>query len=104
MVYVIRLREQGSLWLHGLQIKPLPLHLDMSVDAISLSLFANRVAAICEEMGAVLRRSSFSPNIRERLDYSCAIFGVIPLNVGGLTKRGLEKWSLRHSLARSRFV
>ncbi len=42
--------------------------------AIDLSLFANRLAAICEEMGASLRRAAFSPNIKDRLDYSCALF------------------------------
>jgi N-methylhydantoinase B len=44
------------------------------VDAISLSIFANRIDAICGEMGATLQKSAFSPNIRDRLDYSCAIF------------------------------
>jgi N-methylhydantoinase B len=44
------------------------------VDAISLSLFSSRLEAICDEMGAVLRNTAFSPNIRDRLDYSCAIF------------------------------
>ena len=43
-------------------------------DAVELSLFASRVAAICEEMGALLGRVAFSPNIRDRLDYSCALF------------------------------
>ena len=44
------------------------------MDAISLSIFANRIDAICSEMGVTLQRSAFSPNIRDRLDYSCAIF------------------------------
>jgi len=44
------------------------------MDAIQLSLFSSRVAAVCDEMGAVLRRAAFSPNIRDRLDYSCAVF------------------------------
>ena len=44
------------------------------MDAIRLSIFANRVDAICGEMGATLQKSAFSPNIRDRLDYSCAIF------------------------------
>ena len=44
------------------------------MDAIELSLFASRIEAVCEEMGAVLRRAAFSPNIRDRLDYSCALF------------------------------
>ena len=44
------------------------------MNAISLSIFANRIDAICEEMGVTLQRAAFSPNIRDRLDYSCAIF------------------------------
>lgn len=44
------------------------------MDAIRLSIFANRINAICEEMGATLQKSAFSPNIRDRLDYSCAVF------------------------------
>ena len=43
-------------------------------DPVELSLFASRVSAICEEMGAMLGRVAFSPNIRDRLDYSCALF------------------------------
>ena len=45
-----------------------------SVDAIALSLFAARLQAVCEEMGACLRRAALSPNIKDRLDYSCAVF------------------------------
>jgi len=44
------------------------------MNPIELSLFASRIEAVCEEMGAVLRRSAFSPNIRDRLDFSCAVF------------------------------
>jgi N-methylhydantoinase B len=43
-------------------------------NSVDLSLFASRIAAICEEMGALLGRVAFSPNIRDRLDYSCALF------------------------------
>ena len=46
----------------------------MAVDAISLEVFKNLFAAVAEEMGVTLRRASFSPNIRERLDFSCAVF------------------------------
>jgi len=45
-----------------------------SMDSIELSLFSNRINSVCEEMGAVLRCSAFSPNIKDRLDFSCAIF------------------------------
>lgn len=44
------------------------------MDAVRISVFSSRVAAICDEMGAVLRRTAFSPNIRDRLDFSCALF------------------------------
>lgn len=44
------------------------------MDPVALSLFSNRLEAVCEEMGAVLKRTAFSPNIKDRLDFSCAIF------------------------------
>ena len=46
----------------------------MTVDAISLAVFKSLYASVAEEMGVTLRRASFSPNIKERLDYSCAVF------------------------------
>ncbi|TDX99348.1 hydantoinase B/oxoprolinase family protein [Thiohalophilus thiocyanatoxydans] len=44
------------------------------MDAVDLSIFSSRLDAVCDEMGAVLQRAAFSPNIRDRLDFSCAIF------------------------------
>lgn len=44
------------------------------LDAIALEVFRHLFAALAEEMGAALRRASFSPNIKERRDYSCALF------------------------------
>ena len=44
------------------------------MNAVELSLFAHRLNAFCEEMGAVLKRSALSPNIKDREDYSCALF------------------------------
>lgn len=44
------------------------------MNAIELKLFASRVSALCDEMGLVLRRAAFSPNIKDRLDFSCALF------------------------------
>lgn len=44
------------------------------MNPIELNLFVSRVAAICDEMGVVLRRTAFSPNIKDRLDFSCALF------------------------------
>lgn len=63
-------------------------------ELIELRVFESRVAAICETMGAVLRRSAFSPNIRDRLDFSCALFSAdgrllsqathIPVHLGSM--------------------
>ncbi len=46
----------------------------MSVNPILMQVFKNRFAAIAEEMGVTLNRTAFSPNIKERRDFSCAIF------------------------------
>jgi N-methylhydantoinase B len=43
-------------------------------DPVELEVFKNLYHSIAEEMGAALRRSSISPNIKERRDYSCAVF------------------------------
>ncbi|NIR44695.1 MAG: hydantoinase B/oxoprolinase family protein [Gemmatimonadetes bacterium] len=43
------------------------------LDAIRLEVYRSLLQAIAEEMGAALRRSAYSPNIKERRDYSCAI-------------------------------
>src|SRR5436190_19327039 len=43
-------------------------------DPVELEIFRELFHSIAEEMGATLRRSAFSPNIRERRDYSCAVF------------------------------
>lgn len=46
----------------------------MPRDPIELEVFKNLYHSIAEEMGAALRRTAFSPNIKERRDYSCAVF------------------------------
>ena len=46
----------------------------MDVDPVELMIFKSVVQSAAEEMGAALRRTSFSPNIKERRDYSCAVF------------------------------
>ena len=45
------------------------------MNTIELSLFSSRLTAVCDEMGAVLQRAAFSTNIKDRLDFSCAVFG-----------------------------
>ena len=44
------------------------------MDAVSLEIFKGLLSSVAEEMGAALGRSGFSANIKERRDYSCAVF------------------------------
>ena len=66
----------------------------MNLDPASLQILMTRLAGIAEEMGAVLRRSASSPNIKERADCSAALFTVegevlaqaehIPVHLGSM--------------------
>ena len=46
----------------------------MRADPVKLEIFKSLYSSVAEEMGVALRRSAFSPNIKERRDYSCAVF------------------------------
>ena len=46
----------------------------MHTDPIELEIFKNLFVSVAEEMGVTLCRTGFSPNIKERLDYSCALY------------------------------
>ena len=54
------------------------------VDPIMLSIFSHRFMAIAEQMGRALQKTSVSTNVKERLDYSCALFD----SDGGLVANG----------------
>src|SRR6056297_2817458 len=66
----------------------------MRVDPVKLEIFKNKFSAVAEEMGVTLNRTAFSPNIKERRDYSCAIFNAsgdmltqaahIPVHLGSM--------------------
>jgi N-methylhydantoinase B len=45
-----------------------------NLDPVTFEIVKNSLVSLAEEMGVVLRRSSFSPNIKERRDFSCALF------------------------------
>lgn len=63
-------------------------------DPIELELFKSLFVSIAEEMGALLGRTALSPNIKERKDYSCAVFNArgetlaqgshIPVHLGAM--------------------
>lgn len=44
------------------------------IDPVRLEVFKHLFSSVSEEMGMVLRRTGYSPNIKERRDYSCALF------------------------------
>ncbi|MEJ2059911.1 MAG: hydantoinase B/oxoprolinase family protein [Gammaproteobacteria bacterium] len=79
--------------------------LGTAVDPIMLEIFNNAFMAIAEQMGEILRNTSHSVNIKERLDFSCALFDVqgrlvanaphIPVHLGSMGE------SVRH-IARAR--
>lgn len=52
-----------------------PRPIDDRLDAVQLSIFSHRFMSIAEQMGRILQRTSISTNIKERLDFSCALFG-----------------------------
>jgi 5-oxoprolinase (ATP-hydrolysing) len=66
----------GNLILDRTAPRPLSAGFEQGVEAdpIRLEIFAGMFMAIAEEMGAALRQSASSVNIRERLDFSCALF------------------------------
>ncbi|HZP63310.1 MAG TPA: hydantoinase B/oxoprolinase family protein [Terriglobales bacterium] len=77
-------------------------------DPVELEVFKNIFHSIAEEMGAALRRTAFSPNIKERRDYSCALFNSdgqviamgdhMPVHLGSMpmsVRAALEAFELR---------
>src|SRR5437868_8635030 len=44
------------------------------IDPATLQVWISRLTGVADEMGAVLRRAAYSPNIKERADCSCALF------------------------------
>lgn len=49
--------------------------LGTQVDPVQLSIFSNLFMSIAEQMGRMLQKTAISTNIKERLDFSCALFG-----------------------------
>jgi 5-oxoprolinase (ATP-hydrolysing) len=73
-------------------------------DPILLSVFGHRFMSIAEQMGRTLQKTSISTNIKERLDFSCALFGPdgglvanaphIPVHLGSMQEA--VKWQMNH--------
>ncbi|MEO1996614.1 MAG: hydantoinase B/oxoprolinase family protein, partial [Planctomycetaceae bacterium] len=56
------------------EITSRPTQSSSEVDPVLLEIFNNLFASIAEQMGITLQHTSFSTNVKERLDYSCAVF------------------------------
>ena len=62
----------------------------INADPIILSIFSHRFMAIAEQMGRALQKTSVSTNVKERLDFSCALFDAD----GGLVANGMLHYKL----------
>lgn len=73
-------------------------------DVVQLSIFNHRFMGIAEQMGRTLQRTSISTNIKERLDFSCALFGPdgglvanaphVPVHLGAMSST--VRWQLSY--------
>ncbi|KAF0223588.1 MAG: 5-oxoprolinase [Rhodospirillaceae bacterium] len=69
-----RIRPQGHLVLHRVSPRPQTFAAGTRADPVMLEIFNNLFMSVAEQMGAVLANTAHSVNIKERLDFSCAIF------------------------------
>uniref|UniRef100_A0AC34RIK5 5-oxoprolinase n=1 Tax=Panagrolaimus sp. JU765 TaxID=591449 RepID=A0AC34RIK5_9BILA len=86
--------EYGDIMIEVDELKEKTNEKEEGISSIHLSIFSHRFMSIAEQMGKVLCRSAISTNIKERLDFSCALFGPnghlvanaphIPVHLGGM--------------------
>lgn len=69
-----RLSERGDLLVTRMAAREGRLAIGAQLDPVLLEVFANRFMGVAEEMGLALQASASSVNIKERLDFSCAVF------------------------------
>ncbi|HSN73211.1 MAG TPA: hydantoinase B/oxoprolinase family protein, partial [Steroidobacteraceae bacterium] len=69
-----RTSPDGLLWLERLAARSPAATRDTRPDPVLLEVFNNLFMHVAEQMGAVLQNTAYSVNIKERLDYSCAVF------------------------------
>jgi len=69
-----QIRENGDLVLTRFKARPQRFAIGTETDPVMLEIFNNLFMSIAEQMGAVLANTASSVNIKERLDFSCAVF------------------------------
>lgn len=100
--FVLRASEDGLLRVSPVvaaarpQPRAVPQEQQQQPDPVLLEIYANRFMSIAEQMGRTLRLTSMSVNIRERLDFSCAVFDChgeltanaphIPVHLGAMSE------------------
>jgi len=75
--------------------------IDTAVDPVQLSIFSNLFMSIAEQMGRMLQKTAISTNIKERFDFSCALFGEsgnlvanaphVPVHLGAMSEAVKEQ-------------
>ncbi|UCC29653.1 MAG: hydantoinase B/oxoprolinase family protein, partial [Phycisphaerales bacterium] len=87
--------DTGDIVLTDIEAAPTHEAVSAEVDPIQLELFNNQFVSVAEQMGTTLRRTALSVNVKERLDFSCAVFTPegdlvvnaphIPVHLGGMS-------------------
>lgn len=93
-----RVDDDGSLRLTRYLHRNLDLAIGTDVDPVRLEIFNGLFMAIAEEMGSALQRSATSVNIRERLDFSCALFDRVGLLVANAPHMPVHLGSMGQSV------
>ncbi|MBO6947303.1 MAG: hydantoinase B/oxoprolinase family protein [Rhodospirillales bacterium] len=70
------LNSRGHLILKRIKERPQTFAVGTEADPVMLEIFNNLFMSIAEQMGATLANTAYSVNIKERLDFSCAIFDI----------------------------
>ena len=76
--FVARVDDHGAVWIEAdavaSRVRAPASAGELAPDPLRIEVFHHQFMAIAEQMGDVLRRTALSTNIRERLDFSCAVF------------------------------
>ncbi len=95
-----RLEEEGSLILTRAEALVRDRAIGTEVDPVRLEIFNNLFMAIAEEMGVVLQSTATSVNIKERLDFSCALFDASGALIANAPHIPVHLGSMGDSIAR----
>jgi 5-oxoprolinase (ATP-hydrolysing) len=95
-----RLAQEGSLVLTRTEPLERARAVGTAVDPVRLEIFNNLFMAIAEEMGVVLQSTATSVNIKERLDFSCALFDASGALIANAPHIPVHLGSMGDSIAR----